>query len=649
MLIRLAAILGAWQLFGLLLLLSPPDSTNEKVIRFEQASRCREKAGLYPLNGEGIAAMLDQPPQIQQDCWQPVTLPENNPIQEAKVDLNHPHLVRTWYRVHYRVPDDWPVTKPLMIFVPRVIANAWQIKIQGQPVADNRSDWRSTWNRPVSAPLFANQFQPGQTLDIDVAIIASLAEGFSIARISVGDATILGRQKAFREYFQVVMPQALSAVILLLGLFFLSFWLARRAETEYLLLAFASVALAVLNLRYTLTQPDNPGLDRWYDALIIDSAVPWINCLVYLFIARFANFSFPWVERILWLHVFVINLITFSPISLQYDTSLIKGATSFLIGIVVKVIVVWQAIISQKIGLRIIAVLLVIGLFVGFHDIALNLNLINPEGIYIGPYSVLALFAGFLYAIQRRYVAAINGKERLNADLTKRLAEREALMQRLTESEAELRCQQCRLLKLERAQTLAEERHRLMHDMHDGLGSTLLTTLAAIEKNNLPQQAVADALRSCIEDLRLVIDSLEPTANDLVTLLATIRYRLGQRLESAGLELKWEINDLPPLLWLEPPDALNMLRLVQEALVNILKHAKASSVRVATRDLGQQVEIQIEDNGMGFDPQTVAPGRGMLSQTRRAERLGSELQIESRPGQGTLVRLILPVSKDSRA
>jgi signal transduction histidine kinase len=173
----------------------------------------------------------------------------------------------------------------------------------------------------------------------------------------------------------------------------------------------------------------------------------------------------------------------------------------------------------------------------------------------------------------------------------------------------------------------------------------LLTTLAAIEKDNLPQAAVADALRVCIEDLRLVIDSLEPVAHDLVTLLATIRYRLGQRLDAAGLELLWEIGDLPPLPWMEPPDALNVLRLVQEALVNVLKHAKATSVRVATRNLGHHVEIHIEDNGCGFDPKTITPGRGMHSQTRRTERLGGELQIESTPGRGTLLHLQLPINK----
>lgn len=644
----LAGIIGFAQLFGVFLFLIPSSSTPDKVMRFEQASRCIEKPNLAPLNSNGIAATMDQPSNTAENCWQIVALPENNPIQEVQVDLNHPKLVRTWYRVLFRVPDDWPSTKPLIVYVPRIIANAWQIKIEGKPIADNRFEWRSTWNRPVSVNFFVNQFQLGRTLTIDIGVTASFAEGFSIARISVGDATVLQSQKVFREYLQVIVPQAMSAVMLLLGLFFFSFSLSRRAETEYLYLAFGSLAFMVFNLRYVLILPDNLGTGIWLNTFMLDSPTPWINCFVYFFIARFAHISYPWLERILWLQAIISSLLTLSPISLYYDISLLKGMMGLLPSMVGNVIIIWKAIITKNIELRIIAILLIFGIYDGFHDLALNLNLINPESLHIGPFAILIEFAVFLYAIQRRYAAAINEQEKLNIDLAQRLIEREALTQRLTTSEAELRAQQNRLLALERSQTLSEERQRLMHDMHDGLGSSLLTTLAAIEKDNLPQEAVADALRVCIEDLRLVIDSLEPVAHDLVTLLATIRYRLGQRLDAAGLELRWEIDDLPPLPWLEPPDALNVLRLMQEALVNVLKHANASYVRVATRDLGEQVEIQIQDNGCGFDKNTVTPGRGLHSQATRAERLDGRLEVNSAPGHGTFLRLHLPVRKASK-
>jgi signal transduction histidine kinase len=641
----LAGILGIVQLFGLFLYLIPSASTQGQVMRFEQAGRCIERPNSVQLDSNGIAATIDQPSAMPEKCWETVALPNNNPIQEAKVDLNEPRLIRTWYRVRYQVPDDWPSKKPLMVYVPRIIANAWQIEVEGNTMADNRLEWRSTWNRPVSVNFFVNPFQLGRALTIDIGITASLAEGYSIARISIGDATILQSQKAFREYLQVIVPQALSAVMILLGLFFFSFSLARRTETEYLYLAFASIAFAVFNLRYTLILPDKFGMDNWIDTFILDSSTPWIHCLVYFFIARFAHISIPWLEKVLWLQVIILSLLTLSPISNLYDISLIKGVIGYIPAFIGNVVVIWKAIVNKNIELRIIAVLLAIGAYGAFHDFSLNLNLIDPESLHFGPFSILMQFAVFLYAIQCRYAAAINEQERLNISLAQRLSEREAIAQRLIKSQAELRSQQSRLLELERAQTLAEERHRLMHDMHDGLGSSLLTTLAAIEKNSMPQQAVAEALRACIEDLRLIIDSLEPAATDLVTLLGTIRYRLGQRLTSAGLELIWEINDLPHLSWLEPPDALNVLRLVQEALVNVLKHAKATFIRIATRDLGEYVEIQIADDGCGFERTNVKSGRGLQNQVSRAERLGGKLQIESAPGQGTLLRLLLPVNK----
>lgn len=209
----------------------------------------------------------------------------------------------------------------------------------------------------------------------------------------------------------------------------------------------------------------------------------------------------------------------------------------------------------------------------------------------------------------------------------------------------ELKKHQQQLVKVERENALLQERQRLMSDMHDGLGATLLSALAAIERHQPPQPAVVEALRGCVEDLRLVIDSLEPMEHNLVTLLATIRYRLGQRLNAAGLTLEWDIQDLPELPWLEAPDALHVLRLVQEALVNVLKHAHASSVRVATRDLGHQVEIHLQDNGCGFDYASITPGRGLRSQARRVERLGGELEINSSVGNGTSVILRLPVQR----
>src|SRR5262249_40218794 len=178
-----------------------------------------------------------------------------------------------------------------------------------------------------------------------------------------------------------------------------------------------------------------------------------------------------------------------------------------------------------------------------------------------------------------------------------------------------------RLREVEREQALLIERQRLMRDMHDGLGSTLMSSLVLAEQGKLQQDAVATLLRECVDDLRLVIDSLEPIEHDLVTLLASLRHRLGRRLEAAGLTMRWEVDDLPPLPWLNPPDALQVLRIVQEVLTNVLKHAEARTVRISTGRNGDHVQVQIEDDGHGFEAASPNGGRGLRHPLQPAARL----------------------------
>ena len=97
---------------------------------------------------------------------------------------------------------------------------------------------------------------------------------------------------------------------------------------------------------------------------------------------------------------------------------------------------------------------------------------------------------------------------------------------------------------------------------------------------------MADVLRSCIDDLKLAIDSMEPVEADLLLLLATPRFRLGSLLKSSTISQVWNISDVPALHWLDPRNALHILRILQEAFANILKHAQASEIRVSTHAAG---------------------------------------------------------------
>ncbi|MET0349169.1 MAG: sensor histidine kinase [Rhizobacter sp.] len=201
----------------------------------------------------------------------------------------------------------------------------------------------------------------------------------------------------------------------------------------------------------------------------------------------------------------------------------------------------------------------------------------------------------------------------------------------------------------EEARLIAEERQRIMREIHDGIGANLLTAFAMLERGQLPQVQLAQLLRECIDDLMLTVDSLEFAERDLVALLATLRYRLEKRLLGAGIDMDWRVTELPPIPWLESSQALSVLRLAQEALVNVVKHARATSVRVATweRHVDDRagVEVVISDNGVGFDPaHAPSHGHGLRNMHDRAHALGGHVEVASAPG-ATTVTLWLPLHR----
>jgi signal transduction histidine kinase len=297
--------------------------------------------------------------------------------------------------------------------------------------------------------------------------------------------------------------------------------------------------------------------------------------------------------------------------------------------------VAWLAWRERRPELRLMAAALVVGVLIGAHDLAVLAGWAWPEHFFLMPFATLAVMLSFLHAVQRRYVGAVEQVQAENSQLQEDLDEQVSVLQ----------AQNAQLREAERQQALLLERQRIMADMHDGLGSSLLSALVAMEQGSMSHEQCVQVLRECVDDLRLVIDSLEPVGHDLVSLLATMRYRLGKRLQMGGLKLEWDVQDLPPLAWLEPPDALHVLRLMQEALNNVLKHASASRVRMVTRHHGSYVEIRVEDDGAGFDLQTIQHGRGLKSQIKRAQRLGGKLRIDSSPGMGTRLSLRLPVER----
>jgi signal transduction histidine kinase len=259
------------------------------------------------------------------------------------------------------------------------------------------------------------------------------------------------------------------------------------------------------------------------------------------------------------------------------------------------------------------------------------------EALPLAPWALAALLGVAAWTLLVRFVETLNAAELLNIDL-------EALVRERTVA---LEAQFARVRELERREAIAAERERLMRDMHDGVGGHLVSMLAMIEADSPRRPAeLAQVVREALDDMRLMIDSLEPVDDDLNAVLAMFHDRLAPRLRAAGVALHWNVELLPQVNGLTggltPARVLHLLRMLQEAVTNALRHGRARTLWIGAeaQPAGGGVRIEVRDDGAGFDPQAVQAtggGRGLKNLARRAREIGAELAITSEPGAGARV------------
>jgi signal transduction histidine kinase len=146
-----------------------------------------------------------------------------------------------------------------------------------------------------------------------------------------------------------------------------------------------------------------------------------------------------------------------------------------------------------------------------------------------------------------------------------------------------------------------------------------------------------DALR----EMRLLIFELRPPVLKREGLAAALQVRLDAVEGRFGMETEFQGNGVSQL---SPDVEEGLYRVAQEALNNILKHARASSVAVSLSQSQEVVTLEIIDNGTGFDPLAARErgGFGLRGMEERAARLGGQLVIDSTPGKGTRIQVEIP-------
>jgi signal transduction histidine kinase len=584
-------------------------------------------------------ATLDS--QALPDAWQHVVLPLALPIAvppqtDTKVSTAVASGIRTtWLRLSTHgltIPSG-----PLMLYGVR-------IKTDGTIAvyADGRLVHRTQQQGPLWNSLFTplwivldQRADDAPLHEILIRLEHSPDSRVAVSSLWLGSAAALRGRYYMRQWLQRELPATLNAAFLAVGAFALFVWFKRRNETGYLLFFNLAATSFVGHLHYYV---DLPISNDWFAWLTINSLF-WLIVVVHLFLCQMHGRALAWLTRTVVGVTILVGVLTLPMLPntpthapLTYAVALLMAAIVVLVG----GIGAWR---RSREGL-LVAAGVGVCVLLGVPDWLLHNNLVSPEDWFLGAYTNAVTFGIFGALMYRRYVNAIDQVEQLNASLAQRLQAREA----------ELELSHQLLLEAELRHTISDERQRLMQDMHDGLGSSLISAIRSVELGGVSDVKISQILKDCLDDLKLTIDSMEPIEADLLLLLATLRFRLEPRLEGTGIALLWEVQELPALAWLNPSSALHVLRIVQESIANILRHSKASEIRVGTALETTGVRVIIEDNGRGFDIERAleaAKGRGLHNQQRRAQAIDGTVTWSSGP-TGTRFTLWLPLGREAR-
>ncbi len=576
--------------------------------------------------------------------WINVALPDvwpKNKIADASGQpiLRKPPMMG-WYRLRFNLPS-LPIKsgEQVAVFIPRVTNNI-EVYVNGQSFyqsGDVTQTVETQWNTPQYFAIPKGLVKTGENTLL-VRLHTEKHGRVGVAAVSIGPLSEIKAVYSLRKLLQNTAPEMITWMLVFAGIFSLSVWAKRNKETQFGFFG-AMCLMGVLRLlAYFMVSP--PPII----ANVAVAALCWMSLWQFQFAIRFTSTRFATLEKItLWAAALATIAVFAVPAGIFPITTVAIYLAFTALGLAMMVAIGMAVVRKPNLASSIAFIGMTINLGLGIHDLLNFVGVLEFERMYFLPLGLPLLLLSLASLLLTRFVNSLNSYEQLNTELS----------QRVTARERDLDASYAQMRIIDQQRATSDERQRLMRDMHDGVGSHLMSLLALARMKKLEPLQLEDSLADCIDELKLTIDSLEPVEQDLLLVLGNLRYRLEPRLNAAGIRLAWSVTDLPALSYLDPTRVRSVLRIVQEVFTNALKHAKASRITVLTGTEPSQnrVWVRITDDGVGFvtaqglnkTEGKPAGGRGVANMKIRAGQLGGKLDVEELLGGGTCVTLYLPL------
>jgi|WetSurMetagenome_2_1015567.scaffolds.fasta_scaffold18074_4 signal transduction histidine kinase len=198
-----------------------------------------------------------------------------------------------------------------------------------------------------------------------------------------------------------------------------------------------------------------------------------------------------------------------------------------------------------------------------------------------------------------------------------------------------------------------EERHRLARDLHDSIKQQIFVMHTAAATAQARFDTDPDGARAAIEQVRgsareamtemeAMLDQLRAAPLENTGLVESLKKQCEALRFRTGADVQLSVGELPPSETLPVGSQQVILRVAQEALANVGRHARATRVSVTLDSTPISVQLRVDDDGVGFDQKQPPSGMGLGNMRTRAQAVGGVIHVTSEPGKGALVRLSVP-------
>lgn len=544
-----------------------------------------------------------------------------------------------WYKIRWNYHCPTAQHSPVTLVI-GYINMAGQVYINDDLLWQDQSliePLSRSWNMPRYWNIPASALKQGENI-IWIRVVAVATQTPGLGQVLIGNTSQIMPQYQKFWHEQRVLMFFNMIFSLTLGVIAFLVWIFQRKE--YVFGWFALNSLAWVMIMYNIIALEPPfGMDTLQLARINIIALFAYAVFSCLYAWRLAQRRYPRLEKLLFLMLFIISLLS---IFLPQDPSLlntflyltfISAVSLSILNFISYPFIAWR---SGQLEAYLLAGVFILYLGLVMHGALFMFRILNsyPLVAYTAPLTTLLI----AIILAMRLAKNVKRIEKFNKTLEDSVIE--------AKNELSISLNYQHQLALEN--TRLQERMNLAHDLHDGLGGSLVRSMALIDqsRDNLTNPQFLSMLKLLRDDLRQIIDTGSSSGAKVpetpIIWGAAVRYRFIQIFDELNIQSLWSF----PEVWQTKPTALEcltLIRVLEESLTNVLKHSHATQVNVKLYYRSPvKLILDIEDNGIGFDPDIVNQSGisvGIRSMQIRLVKIQASMVIESQTGR-TFIQVI---------